>query len=97
MLFRKPTLNISNTQFKMLTYRPTSHRATLTSQLRISDFAHVHTIVCSHIIVCSLPQPNSAVYGKAYGWGMSVSGRQRREGRSWSAKALSLCVAITWL
>jgi len=25
------------------------------------------------------------VYGEAYGWGMSVSGRQRRQGRSFSA------------
>jgi len=39
---------------------------------------------------CSHPQPNSVVYSKAYGWRMSVSRRQCKEGQSWSAEDLSL-------
>jgi len=36
---------------------------------------------------CLPPQPNSVMYGKAYSRGMSFSGRQRRQRRSWSAEA----------
>jgi len=45
-----------------------------------------------------LPQPNSVVYGEVYGCGMSTSGRQCREGRSWSAESppLSALPSADW-
>ena len=39
---------------------------------------------------CSSPRPNSIAHGEAYGRGISVRGRQRPQGRSWSLRCLPL-------
>jgi len=46
---------------------------------------------------CSPPRSNSVVHDEAYGRGMSVSGRQRRQGWSWSAEAPPFCFVSRWL
>jgi len=58
----------------------------------------------SFFIQCTLPiiamfvyiSHNKAhvVYGEAYGWGMSVSERQCREGRNWSTTAPPLSALL---